>query len=64
MGREVLIAGAGSAGKLDDEAFTHEVGAIWSLIRVYPMSGGKRGYVRNAVMTLAQAQTYDSQRRM
>jgi hypothetical protein len=31
--REVLIASAGSAGKLDNEAFTHEVGAICSLIR-------------------------------
>jgi hypothetical protein len=28
MGREVLVAGAGSAGKLDDEALTHEVRAI------------------------------------
>jgi hypothetical protein len=26
--REVFIAGAGSAGKLDDETLTHEVGAI------------------------------------
>jgi hypothetical protein len=31
--RKILVAGAGSAGKLDNEAFTHEVGAICSLIR-------------------------------
>jgi 2-hydroxychromene-2-carboxylate isomerase len=28
VGREVLIAGAGSAGELDDQALTHEIGAI------------------------------------
>jgi hypothetical protein len=33
MGREVLIAGAGSAGELDDQTFTHEVGAIYASVR-------------------------------
>jgi hypothetical protein len=33
MRREVLIASTGPAGELDDEAFTHEVGAIYALVR-------------------------------
>jgi hypothetical protein len=28
VGREVLVAGAGSAGELNDEALTHEVSTI------------------------------------
>ena len=33
MGREVLVAGAGSAGELNDQALAHEVRAIWKLVR-------------------------------
>lgn len=54
MGGEVLVAGAGSASKLDDQAFTHEVGAIWSLVR-HGVFGWRRVacYIRNATRLLA-----------
>jgi hypothetical protein len=33
VGSEILVAGAGAAGKLDDQALTHEVGAIYAMVR-------------------------------